>query len=81
MPKLKNCAVKLVSENKKDVLKWLKQIKKEFGEIHNTDIKKCCFDSENITDYRTTVYFDSTETKEQIYLRMNKIKANPIHFF
>jgi len=80
MKTLKNCAVKLISENRNEVKKWLKQIEETFGSIYHTEIKKVCFESENITDYRTTVYFDSTESKNEIYKKMNQIKANPIKF-
>ena len=80
MKNIKNCAVKLISENKEEINKWLKEIKQTFGSIYNTKVKEFYFESENIIDFRTTVYFDSKESKNEIYKKMNLIKANPIKF-
>jgi penicillin-binding protein-related factor A (putative recombinase) len=81
--KYKKCKVLLVSENINEVKNWIKEIKEciFFKKVENTEIRKCFFESENITDYRTEVYFESKASKNNIYFSMNNIKSNPIKFF
>jgi len=78
--KIRNCKVNLVSESKDELQKWMKEIKNTFEGFFNTDIRVCFFESENITDYRTTVLFHGIGSKDSIYKKMNAIKANPIIF-
>lgn len=78
--KNKKCKVTLVSEDINKVKNWIEKINQTFEFVQNSDIRKVSFESEKIIDYRSDVYFESKESKNNIYIAMNQIKANPITF-
>lgn len=83
--KFKNCQVKLVSENRNDLVKWIDEIKKDvfFKKVVASEIYQCEFDIDNkkVIDFRVVVYFVSKASKNNIYFSMNQIKATPIKFY
>ena len=82
MENLKKCSVDLVADTKKEVEKWIEQIKNTFENVTHGEVREIDWSGhENIdVDYRCSVFFSAEKSKKQIYEIMNKIKANPITF-
>lgn len=78
--KTKLCEVVLISENINQLTDWIEKIEDAFCNIYKYNFRECFFESEKITDYRINIQFESSETKNNIYIKMNQIKANPIKF-
>ena len=78
--KIKICEVLLVSENINELTNWIEKIENTFDEVYKFNFRECFFKSENINDFRINIRFESSETKNAIYMKMNSIKANPIKF-
>ena len=82
MENLKKCSVDLVADTKKEVEKWIEQIKNTFENVTHGEVREIDWSGhENIdVDFRCRIYFTSIESKIKIYKKMNQIKANPIKF-
>jgi hypothetical protein len=82
--KTKNCTVKLVEYTSEKIENLIKQIEVVFDNVNNSTIKKIEWpksdDGEAFYDFRTSVSFTCSGTKNDIYELMNKIKPNPITF-
>lgn len=78
--KTKFCEVVLISEDIKELNNWIEKIKNTFINVYKLNFRECFFKSENITDYRINIQFESSESKNEIYKKMNLIKSNPIKF-
>lgn len=80
MANLKNCEVLLVSQVPSILLSWIEKIKSTFENVNIPEVRKCFFEEETNADFRVNIRFTSTESKVEIYKKMNQIKANPIKF-
>jgi hypothetical protein len=78
--KTKLCEVVLISEDINTLTNWIEKIEDTFNGVYKFNFRECFFKSENITDYRINIRFESNESKNKIYEKMNLIKANPIKF-
>jgi len=80
MKKNKLCEVVLISEDKNDVTNWINEIKNTFEDVQELNFRECFFKNINVNDFRVNIRFTSNGTKNEIYSKMNSIKANPIKF-
>lgn len=82
--KFKTCKIKLVSEDRNELINWIEQVKNEifFKKVEASKIYECSFNMDNKTvkDYRVNISFISKASKNNIYWAMNQIKATPITF-
>lgn len=78
--KNKLCEVLLVSEDINQLTNWIEDIENTFDDVYKFNFRECFFKTENITDFRINIQFRSSGTKNEIYIKMNRIKANPIKF-
>ncbi len=78
--KTKRCSVYLVENSIDELIDIINKIKNNFNNVHYEKIKEIDWSgNEGIDiDFRTTLYFYSTDSKNKIYTKMNDIKANPI---
>lgn len=82
--KTKNCTVKLVEYTSEKIENLIKQIEGVFENVSNSTIRKIEWpksdDGDEFSDFRTSVSFSCSGTKNDIYKLMNDIKPNPIIF-
>ena len=78
--KSKICEVQLVSECITELTNWINEIENTFEMVQKFNFRECFFESENKKDFRINIQFQSSESKNEIYQKMNLIKANPIKF-
>lgn len=82
--KTKNCRVKLVEYSTEKIGNLIERIDEVFGNVTNSDVRKIDWatsdDGKAFSDFRTTVSFTYSGTKNEIYRLMNEIKPNPITF-
>ena len=79
----KRCSVYLVEDSIDELIDIINKIKNNFNNVSYEKIKEVDWSgNEKIDiDFRTTVYFYSTESKNNIYNKMNDIKSNPIKIY
>jgi hypothetical protein len=72
--------VVLISEDINQLTEWIEKIENTFDNVYKFNFRECFFSSLNITDFRISIQFESSEIKNEIYKKMNAIKSNPIKF-
>lgn len=82
--KTKKCRVDLVAKTLLDLGNLIERIDEVFENVTNSNVRKIDWaasdDGEAFSDFRTSVYFYCTGTKNNVYKLMNQIKPNPITF-
>lgn len=81
--KIKRCSVYLVEDSIDKLIDIINKIKNTFNNVSYEKIKEIDWSgNEGIDiDFRTILYFYSTDSKNEIYNKMNAIKSNPIKFY
>lgn len=81
--KTKICSVYLVENDINELIDIINKIKNTFNNVSYKKIKEVDWSGNEKLDidFRTTVYFYSTKSKNNIYNKMNDIKSNHIKFY
>lgn len=78
--KTKYCEVLIVEKVPSIMLNIIERIENTFLNVQRLNFRENFNDDQTDKDLRINLRFESSESKNEIYKKMNLIKANPIKF-
>lgn len=78
--KTKFCEVLIVEKVPSVMLQIIEKIEDTFTNVQRLNFRETFNDDKTDKDLRINIRFESNESKNNIYKKMNQIKANPIKF-
>ena len=78
--KIKYCDVLLVEKVPSKMLEIIEKIENTFENVYRMNFRETFSEDKTEKDLRINIRFESTESRNEIYKKMNLIKPNPIKF-
>ena len=78
--KIKYCDVLLVEKVPSKMLEIIEKIENTFENVYRMNFRETFSKDKTEKDLRINIRFESTESRNEIYKKMNLIKPNPIKF-
>lgn len=78
--KRKYCDVLIVEKVPSKMLEIIEKIEDTFENVYRMNFRETFNEDQTEKDFRINIRFESNESKNEIYKKMNLIKPNPINF-